>query len=391
MGFEAQCNNWVLGWSVQGQGKGVTIEAVAGLRKAPGWRFRGSQVKVSGEHLPAVHATASEEDIWSRLKGDGLVTGVLTGDEAFDTRVQLLGNPVDVLGAMSHAGRNAVESITQSRQGYLAPGVIGLHRANPIRNPINLTRDVSVLLRASDSLNQGGRSPAERLAHNATGDPDQEVRLANLRLLLSQFADSPETADCARAVLSIHGHLAQLEAARFLGHEGVPTLLGLVGAADAYTPARIAALEHLVLVVGGKDARQALVAGFQTDEHELLMSAAELVLQTRADVMQSAEPGLLTLLAESHQDGRVLAIEALGQVATPLAVEPLQPFTRGLFRTNRVKVAAELAVARIQERVLDGNYGSLSLVEPNESGHLSLAAGGELAMVPEPLEEFDPS
>jgi HEAT repeat protein len=79
------------------------------------------------------------------------------------------------------------------------------------------------------------------------------------------------------------------------------------------------------------------------------------------------------MLEQADKRVRMAAAEALGQVGTTAAVEPLLALTGGIV-PGPLKRAAREAVRRIQARVVGAEHGQLSVVAPPEpEGAVSLA------------------
>jgi hypothetical protein len=110
-----------------------------------------------------------------------------------------------------------------------------------------------------------------------------------------------------------------------------------------------------------------------TTEAELGLALAE-VLGDRGGA--AAEPMLLNLLKADALEVKVASAKALGQVGTVRSVEPLLPFTQGLFADGALKDAARAAIRGIQSRLGEAQSGGLSVVDERVGeGALSLEEG----------------
>jgi len=90
----------------------------------------------------------------------------------------------------------------------------------------------------------------------------------------------------------------------------------------------------------------------------------------------AGESMLLDLLKADAVAVKVAAAKALGAVGTVRAVEPLLPFTQGLFAAGELKDAARDAVRGIQARLGEVEAGGLSVVDERVGeGGLSLHDG----------------
>ena len=92
-----------------------------------------------------------------------------------------------------------------------------------------------------------------------------------------------------------------------------------------------------------------------------------------------AERPLLRLLGRSTALDLEAVIDALGDIASVAAVEPLLPLTRGLRHSRSVKLKARMAIAKIQRRAGQSAPGGLSVVPQEPQGELSLSAQGALS------------
>jgi hypothetical protein len=91
---------------------------------------------------------------------------------------------------------------------------------------------------------------------------------------------------------------------------------------------------------------------------------------------------LIDQLERDEADDRVAALNALAKLGTVNEVGALEPYTRGILSSGRVKEAARSAIAAIQSRITGADAGQLSLADAAQAGgELSVPMGqdGELS------------
>jgi HEAT repeat protein len=281
-------------------------------------------------------------------------------------------------------------------------------RMRVIARALGLTELAKRLLLRDDEI-------PTRLATNATSDKNPAVRLTNLRFLIKNDRGAAvATAACNQALTDPSPEL-RLEAAIFLGDDGIETLMAIASETTVDQEMRIRAiralarpfwtlrslplLESLLGEEQPPPVRRIAIAGIGSilrgASHrpapgtlqrliELVADAdnatAENLARTIGQIGDPAgEPGLLQLL--THKDHKVkrAAAFSLGIVGTAESVAPLLRIGKG--RNPWIKHA----IARIQARLAGAGKGQLSISVPGDSsGGLSIAkddeTGGELSL-----------
>ena len=240
---------------------------------------------------------------------------------------------------------------------------------------------------------------AARIAANTRTEAIDEVRLANIRTLASDFPGHEAARGALRAALEDTSPAVRLRAAVALGAEGQTALLDLSSgdapdeiaaqairalgpaltadralarlrrAREAEQPAAARACVEALGASRGAGAVEALVETLASAPEDLAAAAARALGQS-ADA--SAEEPLVAAMGHEAGVVRVAAAEALGRIGTPLAVVPLREAASAHLLDGDLRRAARQAVAEIQSRVSGATPGQLSLAD-DQSGRLSLA------------------
>jgi HEAT repeat protein len=242
------------------------------------------------------------------------------------------------------------------------------------------------------SLAEALRPPADlvpRLLENLHSCGTTWERLAILRLLADRFADHPVARQALEKALTDPNEEACLVAATALGDEGADTLARIVGhlGQDETRPAR--ALRALGERLSTQQLMDLLAQALRSRRHIVAEAVIELLAPRQDEPVTgrltavlahgneglglaaaraiaahgdgAAEPALVTALASGWSSVRVAAAEALGAVGGASAVAPLRAAAEGGDRG--VRDATLLAIARIQSRLPDADFGQLSLAD----------------------------
>lgn len=249
---------------------------------------------------------------------------------------------------------------------------------------------------------------AQRLAENATLDPEAGVRSTNLLLLARGYSGEPGTLEVLRSASSDPSPEVRLRAARELGAEGRDVLLELAEnpADDALSAQAIsilgpelpferakAILVHALrrrrhqtaracvesLGRSGDAMAVGVLAKVMTREKGELATAAALALRTAGS--PAAEGALIQTLLRDQKDLQVAAASALGPLGSPAAVLPLKELAERFEGDPEITRATRQAIAEIQSRLPGASPGQLSLAGA-EVGQLTLAPGeaGQLSL-----------
>jgi HEAT repeat protein len=348
-----------------------------------------------------------------------------TGDELFDGEVEVHGPDVPLRALLDAETRRVVRR--------LLAGSVEVARETPTRAPQVAFSVGGGELRAilfEEALSEADESVASalrtllsaglrlvrpedipaRLARNAGSDPEWNVRLRNLQVLIHGFADHPATREALRAACGDQMEAIRLRAAIALPGEGRRVLLEIATAENSDDPGagqaitalgkelpRATALETLARALRRRRLRSAqaciawlgrhgeagdvetLARVLAIEQGELAVAAAKAL---GASGRPAAEPALVRALASDQAEVRVAAAEALGGLGSAAAVLPLREAAAQHAGDGALQRASRQAIAEIQSR-LTGSPGQLSLAA-SEAGQLTLAedASGQLTLTP---------
>jgi HEAT repeat protein len=329
------------------------------------------------------------------------------GDEAFDSRFFIEGPMRLVFTLLDAETRGLLIKVNSEVRGMKLMG--GELRAE--------AEDLYTLLPLLVDLGKRLAQPvdvAQRLAENATQDPEARVRLMNLLLLAREFPREPGTLEALRSACSDPSLEVRLRAAKELGAEGRGVLVEIAESPvdDALSAQAVsilgqelpfertkAILDHALRRRRLKTARACLeslghtsdsgatavdvLTKVMTREQGELAAVAAQALGTAGS--PAAEGPLLQALRREQKDLRVAAATALGRVGSPAAVLPLKETAERFESDPDLSRATRQAVAEIQSRLPGASPGQLSLAGA-EVGQLSLAQGdaGQLSLANDP-------
>lgn len=339
---------------------------------------------------------------------------VVVGDPRFDAAVMVHGDPAEVVALLDASNRRLVARLVADG-AVLDGGELRLSGFELVRDADRLEGAIRTLLRAARALRLDPADVPRRLAERVRRDPLPAVRARALDLLLTRFADAPETAAAIDAALGDRDAALRLTAIRHAGERGAPALRALVADGAVESALRVEALELLVERLPPAESGPALVA--LLDDAELAAAAASrLVRLGRREAVPALcarlesgtaaaraacvaaigrlgdprDPALEAALLPLMDVGelRAAVAEALVRLGTPRALPALLPLTEGLLTPGDVKQAARRAVDAIRARRADGAGagGELSVVETDAAGRLAVVEGegeaaGRLAVV----------
>ena len=281
-------------------------------------------------------------------------------------------------------------------------------------------------LAALFNIGRGSAEPLEAkslLLHKARRDPDPEVRLYNLLVLIREHPGDPDTLAVLRGACIDPISKVRVRAAIELGDEGRDVVLRIAERSSDDASCALA-VSHLgstlplervrdilaralrrgflqmtraCLEVLGKSrdpaAFDVLAEVLTREKGELAAAAAETLGATGSP---AAEPALLLALQREEMDLRMAAANALGRIGSAVAVLPLREAAESVDDPDFGRTTRR-AIAEIQSRLEGAAPGQLSLAG-TEAGQLSLAAeagqlslaqaeAGQLTLPPEEPEE----
>lgn len=242
---------------------------------------------------------------------------------------------------------------------------------------------------------------ARRIIENTRREPEWQVRLENVRLLVSQFARHPATLEALQRACEDEDQEVKLEAALALGPEQAEATLREIAcgdrSADPLAARAIVALDHrltseqlqailnqalrtwrretartCLLALGnqgGPSVVEPLAKVLNLVTGDLACTAARALGASRAP---AAEAPLLRALETTASDVRLAAAFALGRVGGASAVLPLREIVNQSRHDAALRKAARESIVEIQSRLGGASPGQVSLAE-GQGGELSLA------------------
>jgi hypothetical protein len=354
----------------------------------------------------------------------GLASSVPIGDRDLELVVNASGPHADVHALLTASTRKAIRDLVRGsvRVGQLQLEGGRLSLAVPTGGFARPHPGLETVARAFAALApelEPVANLAERLRENLAGDPLPAVRLQNLRALVEEFGDRPETRVAVVDALGDADATVRLEAAIAARAQGRGTLVTLaadttvapdlsIRALDALGPNlpldRVEALvdEAVVepLATSPRSGRvQAFIAALARQQGSDVLRLLE---RLAAEVHDSYGPSIVGAIAAGQRPGaedaliRVLVgsgpltfaigrprtqnavIDALGEIGTLESVAPLRAAAQRY--GGSTAAGARRALAAVQER-LAGSRGRLALTDA-EAGRLSDAtdATGHLTL-----------
>jgi HEAT repeat protein len=333
------------------------------------------------------------------------------GDEPFDSAFYLQG-PTRLLHALLDAEvRHLLISVNAESRFEIVGGEL---RASVVHR-----YQTAEILRLLLEIGQRFAQPLDalqRLASNATSDPDAGVRLGNLLVLAREEPGNPVAVEALRAACLDPSPEIRLRAAQELGAEGRKVLLELAESEvnDTWSARAVSALgrnlpfdlaatllnvalrrrrlltAHACLEALGRSGSAEtihLLAKVLAREEGNLAAAAALALGRTGS--PAAESPLIGALQHESTEVLTAAANALGEVGTAAAVLPLKEVTKRSSHHPELLRATRQAIAAIQSRFPGASPGQLSL-SGADVGQLSLipAGAGQLSLASDPAGQL---
>jgi HEAT repeat protein len=343
--------------------------------------------------IPSSLALRKDSSLLSIVR---LVDGsdVPIGDEAFDELAELSQVDAHVCAALSFSARYSLRAWLE-RGVDVHDGVVVCQMTSGVSHePAWLAETLQAMARLAQEISVTPDTLHGRLATNAVQDPSAGVRLQNFRYLADPNTGAPRelVVSIARTLAKDQYPSVRFAAARQLGREGIPALLGVasdMAAGESLRADALFALQELQApeLVG------VLQRLLRQGSPELMHAALSIVSASRLSALSpavvqcapvddeavraavagtlavlapsNAEATLLQLLADTSADVQRAAAEALGAIGSVAAVEPLLLLAKGLARSE-LRQAARAAIASIQSRLGDAEAGRLSLADDYE-------------------------
>ena len=353
--------------------------------------FRGLAVRIAAE----VPGPPDLQEVTIRPQAEALERREIhVGDEAFDSAFFIRGPVPLVFALLDEENRRLLSLLNAEGRIELTSGAL-LANARDAKVP----RVLPMLLELRKRLAAPLEVP-KRLAENAGQDSEPQVRLENLRLLIYEHADEPDTAAALRKALSDPSPVIRLRAATEVDlAESRDVLLKIAESLDrdaqsaeaveklhgelpferakalldrawpaGYLDTALACVSRIGYS-GAPGSVDALAEVLALENVELASAAAKVLGSTG---IPAAEAPLLRALEREPSAIRVAAANALGRVGSATAVLPLKEAAERSLLDPDLRRAARQAIAEIQSRVQGAAPGQLSLAGA-ETGQLSLA------------------
>jgi len=363
-----------------------------------------TQITVAAPAPPEFHGVAIHPESSLELGKE-----IEIGDRNFDDAFHIQGPPRLVLALLDAETRRLLVDLKEKGGILIASGELRavVPSAEKVADVLSLLLAVQKRF-APDVL--------QRLAENATQDPEPGVRLQNLLLLIRELSWSPVTDEALRKACLDPVPEIRLRAAKQLGAGGHGVLLELAErmADDAVSAEALTALDRelpfdrLNAILGlalrwrrlrlarvcmeaigrrGAAAGVALLAKVLEREHGELAPAAAAALGAIGS--PDAEPPLLEALQRDDENVRMAAAIALGRVGSAAAVPALKEAAERSRLDRELRRATRQAIAEIQSRAQGASPGQLSLTGAEE-GQLSLAEAeaGQLSLAEDPAGQL---
>jgi len=404
LGLALTPGSWTRRPSLRGQIDGLSVE----IEEQQANKTTHTVYTVRLPHPAPGGLRLSAENFMTRVSAQLAGEDIQTGDELFDAAVNVHGEEDEALARLVPRARRGLQALIE-RGAKVLSGKLELHLKTQVTEAYELTDTLREVIGAARLLHLDGVSVPDALARNAATDPEACARLRNLSVLLRDHPRTEAARQGAAKALEDPDPAVRLRGAEFLpGGAAAPVLEALVRSPEE-TWGRVEALRLLArkrayaeisdvvaLALGPheeeelwQEAVRAVGRGRDLAKVDLLAEMVDGAPPPRAEALAEAfgqlggpraEEALLRLLGHESERVRVLAAQALGEIGTVRAVEPLLPLTRGLLG-GELQESARDAVRRIQGRLGDVEAGALAVVE-DQGGALSLPAEeGTVAVV----------
>lgn len=381
------------------------------------------EVRRGREYVPRVSVRGPGIDPRLELSEEGLTRqlerllgggDIETGDEAFDRALNVQGDAAAALAALAEEQRAELLEIARHFHLELSARRLTVTLPRPIDGPDELVRCTYSLVSLARALALPKEGVAEALARGAATDSNPRVRRRLVEMLNERFPTHAATLgalaaalrdpdDQVRTFAMLHGQSAEATAAlaeRAVDRRETPqrrmdalrALVGRQGEKVALSGVLSSLLECSEVPLQVEAA--AIVGAERLGQHfEALRNlalyaspeaqrAAALALGILGEAR--AESTLLGLLLRDDAGVQEAAARALGETGTLRAVQPLRYLLAGTLSRFMVRDAAQVAIARIQQRSGCAEAGSLALADAEvEAGAVSVSSeGGAVSLAP---------
>lgn len=315
----------------------------------------------------------AKESPLSKLKRAVGKSDFTVGDGRFDDAMLITAtNGSDILALMNDEVRKKIEKVT----GYCSileisnSWIKALAYSSSFPSPDLMVWFVNELIAISNDMTTP-ETIKKKLIANMQSDNESEVRMNNLRALVSGFKIDGEMQKILKKALLDVNYEIQIEAAQYLGKEGVKHIAALLK--DTVRLSKESLLKA-VEIIGEQKYADSIPLLMELYDNRNLRFCRPQILGALKNIGDSSAAGfLLKELEAANSDVLIPIIEALGECGSVNAVEPL--YRSGKNSLNpAVRNAVQNSIGKIQARLGNVESGWLTLSEPRaEDGALSFA------------------
>lgn len=315
----------------------------------------------------------ARESTFSKLKRAVGGGDFIVGDKKFDDAMLITAtNCSDILALMNDEIRNRIKKVS----GYCSvleisnSWIKALVYSTSFPSPDLMVWFVNELIAISNDMTKP-EPLKKKLITNVQSDEEPEVRINNLRALMSGFRMDNEIKTMLEKALLDMDFSVQIEAAQHLGKTGMKHIAALLK-----DPVRLNKDDVLkaVDIIGTEKYAAAIPLLIELYNNKNLKFCRPEILEALKYIGDSAAAGfLLKELDAAGSDDLIPVIEALGTCGGVDAVEPLYRSGKNSFNPA-VRNAVQNSIGKIQARLGNVESGWLTLSAPDAAdGALSFA------------------
>jgi len=412
-GLDLQLPSMAAEWSMRGEVGGVPIEVKTVTRRVGKSRVRYTQVEAGGGRLGQGVVLCSE-GVWQGLRKAFKGEDIQLRDPEFDNAVCVSGREVAAVAMLNDMARRRVIGLV-NLGAQVREGSIAYEERGVMADQYRIHNLLKAMLSAAPPLQMEVTELPTKLAENGLRDPNEDVRVRNMSLLVRHYPGRGETREACLKALGDVSVRVRLVAASALPEEGFSIIKTIAEAEIEDSEVRADAIAAIT-EFGVERARPTLAQTLRSrqetvrratisaigklrDEHfveslcKLTKAGTEKTLVALTKTFATlgdgrAEPALVGMLTDPSVEVKKAAAHALGSLGSVHSMQHLLPFTKGLLDESGLKSVAKIALAKIQTRIGDSGDGRLSIVEHEvREGALSLVAeSGQLGLVEESAE-----
>lgn len=290
---------------------------------------------------------------------------MLTGDDYFDNKLFILADfPMHLSAYLDQNSREMLITLSAyfDKIDIHAEGMTFIKKTRKMQLLDNLDKEIANAISLAQNLT-GKKSLPKRLIEIIKQDPEKKVHNLCESRLLQHFPGHPAVCSYLRPRLKNANTWQQVEAARYMGNEGMDHLVKIISNKQNINKNYalvLRAIDILTKSSYSKAVGPAKAICRNADNYELNKAALKLLLA--AGTRNLAGFFLEQLETEKHADILDLVIEGLAQWGGIAAVEKLILLSKK-FPWFSTKKKAETAIDEIQSRLGNVKSGWLSISE----------------------------